>query len=102
MADRFTKTFTAGADADDWAAQTAAENWCNAMGLSLGPNDRTHKRGVLLGNFHIAKYHNLTVRERSRLHGVLYGDSRREPLTIMLVDPLAISTVRAKESRHVA
>lgn len=50
-------TFT---ETGTFEASWKAEAWCAARGLSIGPMDRFDQRGILLGNYCIAKWHNLT------------------------------------------
>lgn len=71
-------------DADDWAALNAARAWCKARGVSYGPTDRTRTIGLLVGDYLIAKWHNLTPKERRECHGTITGDARNGPLTLRI------------------
>jgi hypothetical protein len=86
------ETFTGEAD---FEAMHKAEAWCEARGLSVGRNDRFDMRGILLGNFDIAKWHNLNHGHRMALHGVMSGDMRRGPVHVDL-KPAIYQQVTAK------
>jgi hypothetical protein len=79
----------------DFAAVRRAEAWCEERGISVGRMDRYDVRGLLLGNFDIAKWHNLSERERQACHGRMTGDMRNGPVTVTLTDPGAIAAVQA-------
>ena len=68
----------------DFAASRAAEAWCAARGISVGVSDRTHIRGLLVGSYHIAKWHNLTRKEQRACDGTITGDGRNGPLTLRI------------------
>lgn len=71
-------------EAGDFTACRAAEQWCKDNGVSYGPLDRFDSRGLLYGNYAIAKWHNLTQRERKACHGVMTGDMRKGPVRIAI------------------
>jgi hypothetical protein len=77
-------------DEGEFAAARAAEQWCAERGISVGRMDRFGSRGLLLGNYDIAKWHNLSARDRKALHGVMRGDMRKGPVTVTLTNPKAI------------
>ena len=62
----------------------AAEQWCREHGVSYGPTDRSHVRGLMVGDFLIAKWHNLTAKERHECHGTITGDGREGPLVLRI------------------
>jgi len=68
----------------DFAALRAAEAWCRDNGVSYGPTDRTHTIGLLIGDYVIAKWHNLTTKERRACDGTIVGDARHGPLTLRI------------------
>lgn len=74
---------------DTWAANRAAEQWCQQNGYSVGTMDRFDKRGLLKGNFDIAKGHNLTQEEIALLDGVMTGDFREGPVRIEIFEKRA-------------
>jgi hypothetical protein len=92
MAERWTKTFAESPVA--FAPARAAEAFCEKAGLSVGRMDRWDYRGILLGYYDIAKWHNLSSDDIRGLHGVLSGDSRHGPMTLTLTDPAAIEAAR--------
>ncbi|OJW42407.1 MAG: hypothetical protein BGO50_01360 [Rhodanobacter sp. 67-28] len=92
-------TFT---ETGTFEASRKAEAWCAARGLSLGPSDRFGQRGILLGNYCIAKWHNLTKQEIAQLDGVLTGDGRHGPVHIDLKDDVFARVEAAAEISEVA
>lgn len=80
---------------NDFEASQKAEAWCEEHGLSVGRMDRHDQRGILLGDFDIAKWHNLSHGERMALHGVMSGDMRRGPVHVDL-KPLIWQQVMGK------
>ena len=67
-------------------AKYAAEKWCQENGVSYGSSCARGPTGLLRGNYCIAKWHNLTPKERSELDGTMSGDLRDGPVTITLRD----------------
>lgn len=68
----------------EFAAMNAAEAWCAGHGLSVGQMQRGAPRGLLMGNFEVAKWRNLTREERAALHGLMTGDMRHGPINVHL------------------
>lgn len=63
----------------------AAEAWCRENGISVGQSCATGPTGLLFGKFDwIAKWRNLTPKERAELHGTMSGDFREGPVAIFL------------------
>lgn len=79
---RIRETF---AQQGDFAAVRAAEAWCAERGISVGRMDRFDVRGLLYGRYDIAKWHNLTKRERAQCHGQMRGDMRHGPVTVSII-----------------
>ena len=78
-------TFVQDAGDDTFTAMYAAEKWCAAEGISVGHScGPGYPRGLLYGDFEIAKFRNLTAKERAALHGKMTGDMRAGPITIDL------------------
>ena len=70
-----------------FAALYAAEAWCSKHGISVGQSCATGPTGLLLGHYDwIAKWRNLTAKERGQLHGTMSGDFREGPVVIELKD----------------
>jgi len=68
-------------------AMYAAEAWCLENGISVGQSCATGPTGLLFGQYDwIAKWRNLTARERKQLHGTMSGDARNGPVVIDLKD----------------
>lgn len=71
----------------DFAACHAAEDWCRANGISYGSMERGHPIGLMRGDFHIAKWTNLTKAEQDECHGTMTSASfRNGPVTITMKD----------------
>ncbi|ABM96988.1 hypothetical protein [Methylibium petroleiphilum] len=66
----------------DFAASNAAEAWCAERGISVGIMERGMPRGLLYGDFEIAKWHNLNRADRAALDGRMTGDMRHGPVAI--------------------
>jgi hypothetical protein len=69
-------------NAGDFAAMYAAEDWCAKHGLSVGSSERGKPRGILFGDYAIAKWHNLRQADKDALHGTMSGDMRNGPITV--------------------
>lgn len=59
-----------------------AEEWCAALGLSVGRMQAHAPRGLLWGDFDIAKWRNLNAKERAALDGRMTGDFRNGPVFV--------------------
>ncbi len=68
----------------DFEACRAAEKWCAERGISVGEMQGPAPRGLLVGNYCIAKWRNLTNAERRELKGRMTGNMRNGPVTITL------------------
>lgn len=66
----------------DFEAMRAAEAWCAKHGLSVGSMERWKPRGLLFGDYAIAKWHNLRQADKDALHGTMTGDMRNGPVTV--------------------
>ena len=61
-----------------------AEQWCRERDIAVGSMERGQPRGLMVGPYCIAKWHNLSGPERRELHGTMTGDMRHGPVTIEL------------------
>lgn len=68
----------------DFEACAAAEKWCGERGISVGEMQGPAPRGLLLGDYCIAKWRNLTNAEKRELNGRMTGAMRNGPVTITL------------------
>lgn len=68
----------------DFTALNAAQKWCRDRGISYGSLQRDDPVGLLVGEFDIAKWRNLSAVERQQLDGTLTGDKRNGPVFIRL------------------
>ena len=66
----FTKTFQTDPD-NCFGATYAAEAWLRENGYSYGPSQRGAPRAIMKGDVSIAKWKNLTGREKSFVDGRL-------------------------------
>ncbi len=67
-------------------ALEAARQWCRDNGISYGSSCAMSPTGLLRGDYCIAKWRNLTLKERKELDGTMSGDMREGPVTIRLRD----------------
>lgn len=70
----------------DFEACNAAEKWCRDRGISVGEMQGPAPRGLLVGDFWIAKWRNLNAAEKRALNGRMTGDMRHGPVTITFDD----------------
>jgi hypothetical protein len=68
----------------DFAAYNAACRWCNENGISYGSMQGPDPIGLLRGNYAIAKWRNLSTKEREQLDGTITGDKRNGPVYLEL------------------
>ncbi|MBB5875857.1 hypothetical protein [Xanthomonas sp. 3498] len=71
-------------DTGDFAALRAAEAWCRERGVSYGSQQRGAPIGLLVGDYAIAKWRNLSKAERAALHGTITGDTRNGPVVLRI------------------
>lgn len=67
-------------------AKYAAEQWCRDNGVSFGSSCVDGSIGLLRGDYIIAKWRNLSAKERKQLDGTMSGNFRNGPVTIRLRD----------------
>lgn len=72
------------ASAHEFHAVRSAEHWCADHGYSVGEMQRGSPRGLLAGDYAVAKWRNLTIAEREQLDGVMEGDMRHGPVTVKI------------------
>jgi len=76
------KEFT---DAGTFNAVNRAREWLHDRGYSEGSMCGDAPMGILKGDFLIAKWRNLTAKEKKELHGVITSrDFREGPVTVEL------------------
>lgn len=89
----FEKTFTGRGV--DFEAYYAAKDWLQQRGFSCGSGQRGEPSGILLGDIMIAKWKNLSLKERLDLHGKLTGDHRCGPVTVTIFDDAPAEAIAA-------
>lgn len=69
-----------------FATDIAAERYLAERGFSVGRRQGPSERGILLGDFDIQKWRNLSVQDRFALHGVLQrtGCDRDTPAVVVI------------------
>lgn len=77
----FIKPFEAS---DTFHAYNAAEEWLAERGYSVGRMCSPSPTGVAKGDFDIQKWKNLDRDDKKQLDGVIVGDFRNGPVTILL------------------
>ena len=71
----------------DFSAVNAARNWLRDRGYSIGSMCMDMPIGILKGDWSIAKWRNLTMKERKQLDGqMVSSDFRDGPVIIQLKD----------------
>jgi hypothetical protein len=83
-----TETFS---DKGDFAALDKAQRWCRERGISYGSMQRDEPIGLMVGDFDIAKWRNLSAKDRRELHGTITGDKRNGPVFVAVLQS-AMST----------
>ena len=73
----------------DFRACDAAVQWCRDHGISVGSMQRGSPRGLLYGDYSIAKWRNLDSEEQADLDGVMTGDMRNGPVKVTLYNKKA-------------
>jgi hypothetical protein len=68
----------------DFSASRAAERFLKRAGFSVGREQRGAPRGILFGDYNIQKWRNLTEANRDALHGIMTGDMRSGPVSIII------------------
>jgi hypothetical protein len=67
-----------------FVAYNAACDWLTERGFSHGSMSRPFPTAIKKGDFHIAKWKNLTAAERRDIDGTIEGDFREGPVTVNL------------------
>ncbi|OTG82387.1 hypothetical protein [Acinetobacter sp. ANC 4648] len=80
----------------DFVAVNAARAWLEKHGYSYGPMCMDMPIGILKGSWAIAKWRNLTAKERKQLDGQLISkDFREGPVILQLKDPATDEEIKA-------
>ncbi len=64
-------------DGDDFSTTHQAEAWAKEHGFEVGSMCHSKPRGLARDCSYIAKWHNLTERDKAQLDGVLVSDDPR-------------------------
>lgn len=67
-----------------FAAYEAAEEFLRKSGFSIGSMQRDSPIGIMYGVYDIAKWGNIGLRDRKKLHGQINGDKRNGPITVSI------------------
>ncbi|WP_293039508.1 hypothetical protein [Paraburkholderia sp.] len=68
----------------NFEAANEAEQWCRDRNIAVGAISRGSPRGLMCGDYVIAKWRQLNDSERQQLDGTMTGDMRHGPVTIEL------------------
>ena len=80
----------------DFVAVGAARAWLREQGYSYGSICMDMPIGILKGNWTIAKWRNLTAKERKQLDGQLVSkDFRNGPVVVRLKDPATDEEIKS-------
>lgn len=74
----------------DFHALESAREWCRKNGVSYGPLQCGDPVGLMVGDYDISKWRNLSAKDRAELDGVLTGDERNGPVYIQMT-PAALA-----------
>jgi hypothetical protein len=70
----------------DFAGMHEAERYLAERGFSVGPQQGNENRGIFYGatNYVIRKWRSLDAKERAAVHGILAGNMRDGPVSILI------------------
>lgn len=68
----------------DFQAYYAAQAWLQSRGFSCGRGQRGAPNGILFGEYEISKWKNLSFSQRQMCDGVLVGDHRHGPISVVI------------------
>jgi hypothetical protein len=80
---------TTFAQTGDFSAMNEAEKFLEANGYSIGSCERGSPRGILKGDWTIAKWRNLDKTDVAAMHGKMTGDMRNGPVLVELFEESA-------------
>lgn len=69
---------------ETFGAYHEAEEYCKALGVSVGRMCHPLPTGLAKGEFDIAKWKNLSAEDKTLLDGVIVGDFREGPVKVYL------------------
>lgn len=69
---------------ETFGAYNEAEEYCKALGVSVGRMCSPMPTGLAKGDFDIAKWKNLSASDKTLLDGVIVGDFRNGPVRVYL------------------
>jgi hypothetical protein len=69
---------------ETFGAYHEAEEYCKALGVSVGHMCNPFPTGLAKGEFDIAKWKNLSAKDKQLLDGVIVGDFRNGPVKVYL------------------
>jgi hypothetical protein len=87
-----TKTFTA---IGSFVATYQAEEFLKERGFSIGQMESNAPRAIRFGDCTIAKWRNLSTRDKAAMHGAITGDVRNGPVTIDLLESAPAAAFKA-------
>lgn len=87
-----TKTFTA---IGTFAATNQAEQFLRDRGFSIGWTEGSAPRGIRHGDCAIAKWRNLSARDKTQMHGAITGNPRNGPVTVDLFESAPATAYKA-------
>ncbi len=87
------KVFT---ESGEFAAYNTACTWLRDNGFSWGSMCHPQPTAIMKGDVYIAKWKNLTAKERRIVDGTITGDFREGPVTVKLSSPFVEEVVCRK------
>lgn len=85
---------------ETFGALEAAREWCRERGVSYGSTEGKSPIGLLIGDYNISKWRNMTPRERAQLDGHLEGSARHGPIRLVAYTRRMIDLLRESEVAH--
>lgn len=83
------------AGAEAFHALRCAETFLAVAGFSIAPGSAGDPTPIMFGDYIVAKWKNLTTRERVGVHGLIEGNRRDGPLTIRLTERCPVEGVES-------
>lgn len=77
-------TYEFQGDGSDFSALAEAEKWLRDHGFSVGSMQRGDPRGILFGDWDIAKWRNLSDQDKKELDGTMVG--RRDTKAVVTLN----------------
>lgn len=85
---------------ETFGAYKAAEEYCKALGVSVGHMCHPMPTGLAKGDFEIAKWKNLSAEDKMLLDGVIVGEFRNGPVNVYLSHKVLFGEIENNEENN--